>query len=92
MDPAVLTQLLLKFCDSMPLILLTIVRSLWFKGSLGKFLVNVFARLILGQDFYNITKNAELSAEDRAKENVPYYPQFPERDYTGWFFIGGLER
>lgn len=67
MDSSVLTQLqsLLKFWYLIPLVLLvTILRSPWFKGHLGEFIVNVSARLFLDKDRYHLIKNVTLPTED----------------------------
>ncbi len=45
-------------------LLVTILRSLWFKSHLGEFIVNFSARLFLDKDRYHLVKNITLPAED----------------------------
>ena len=59
MDPSVLIQPLLKFWYFIPLVLLvTILRSLWFKGYLGEVGVNVAVRLLLGRRLSAVTPSS----------------------------------
>lgn len=64
MDPLVLIQPLLRLWYFMLLMpLATILCSLWFKGHLGEFIVNVSVRLFLDKDRYHLIKNATLQRE-----------------------------
>ena len=61
MDLSVLIQPLLNFWYFIPLVLLlAVLRSSWFKGHLGEFIVNVCARLLLDKDRNHLIKNVTL--------------------------------
>ena len=45
-------------------ICLVVLRSAWFKGILGEFMVNVIARWQLDKQHYHLIKNVTLPTED----------------------------
>ncbi|MEX0614530.1 MAG: nuclease-related domain-containing protein, partial [Methylophaga sp.] len=65
MDFAPIYQTLLSFWFLIPLfIIATVVKSAWFKGIFGEFIINVFARWKLDRDVYHLIKNVTLPTED----------------------------
>lgn len=61
----IIAQLLSKFWYLVPLFTtLAVLRSAWFKGVFGEFLVNTSATLLLDADKYLLIKNVTLPTED----------------------------
>ncbi len=65
MDFTPIFQALLPLWYLIPLfIFVVVVKSAWFKGICGEFIINVFARWKLDNDVYHLIKNVTLSTED----------------------------
>lgn len=65
MDFSPIFQSLLSFWFLLPLfIVATVVKSAWFKGIFGEFLVNFFVKWNLNKDVYHLIKNVTLPTED----------------------------
>ncbi|WP_152205081.1 nuclease-related domain-containing protein [Marinobacter changyiensis] len=99
MDPSVLLQPLLHFWYFIPLLLLlAVLRSPWFKGHLGEFIVNVSARLFLDKDRYHLIKNVTLPTEDGTTQIdhiiVSRYGVFvvETKNMKGWIFGNAQQR
>jgi|26BtaG_2_1085354.scaffolds.fasta_scaffold91832_2 hypothetical protein len=71
MDPSVLLQPPLHLWYSIPLVLpLAILRSPWFKGNLGEYVVKAFARLFLDKDRYHLIENVVLPTEENGATQI----------------------
>lgn len=65
MDFAPIYQALLSQWYLIPLFIFAgIVKSAWFKGIFGEFIINVFARWKLDRDVYHLIKNVTLPTDD----------------------------
>lgn len=65
MDFSPIFQSLLSFWFLIPLfIVAAVVKSAWFKGVFGEFIVNIFAKWKLDKDVYHLIKNVTLPTED----------------------------
>lgn len=65
MDFTPIYQALLSLWYLVPLfIFAAVVKSAWFKGIFGEFIINVFARWKLDNDVYHLIKNVTLPTED----------------------------
>lgn len=61
----IITQAFSSLWYLIPLFLFVgLVKSSWFKGVMGEFIVNVSARLFLDKDQYHLIKNVTLPTED----------------------------
>ena len=61
----VTNQFFRLFCFLIPiLIIISVLRSSWFKGVAGEFIVNRLAKLFLSKDKYHLLKNVTLPTED----------------------------
>jgi len=99
MDPSILIQPLLHFWYLIPLVLLvTILRSPWFKGQVGEFTVNASARLFLDKNRYHLIKNVTLPTEDGTTQIdhiiVSRYGVFvvETKNMKGWIFGNAKQR
>lgn len=69
-----------------------VIKSAWFKGLVGEFLVNVFAKLFLNKDIYHLVKNVTLPTEDGSTQIdhiiVSKYGVFvvETKNMKGWIF------
>ncbi|ABC75888.1 nuclease-related domain-containing protein [Syntrophus aciditrophicus] len=64
LSPAI-NQVVGKLWYLIPIIILIIlIKSAWFKGVMGEFIVNVFARILLDKNVYHLIKNVTLPTED----------------------------
>jgi len=68
-------QLISSFWWLLPLLLLaSLIKSPWFKGVMGEFMVNMAARLLLDKTQYHLIKNVTIPTEDgimiRAKQLI----------------------
>ena len=76
-----------------PIIILVIVlKSAWFKGVTGEFIVNVLARMFLDKHVYHLIKNVTLPTEDGTTQIdhiiVSRYGVFvvETKNMKGWIF------
>jgi len=61
----IISQILGVFWYLIPLtILVAVLKSAWFKGVAGEFVVNLSARLFLDKQTYHLIKNVTLPTED----------------------------
>lgn len=93
MDFSPLFTALLPLWYLMPLfIVINVVRSNWFKGVMGEFIINVFTRWKLNQDTYHLIKNVTLPTEDGTTQIdhiiVSVYGVFvvETKNIRGWIF------
>ncbi|MDX1757907.1 MAG: nuclease-related domain-containing protein [Marinobacter sp.] len=69
-----------------------VIKSSWFKGKLGEFLVNASARLFLDKNRYHLIKNVTLPTEDGTTQIdhiiVSRYGVFvvETKNMKGWIF------
>jgi len=69
-----------------------VIKSAWFKGLAGEFLVNVFAKLFLNKEVYHLVKNVTLPTEDGSTQIdhiiVSKYGVFvvETKNMKGWIF------
>lgn len=74
------------------IIFLAILKSPWFKGVLGEFIVNLSAKLFLDRDKYHLIKNVTLATEDGSTQIdhiiVSIYGIFvvETKNMKGWIF------
>jgi restriction system protein len=73
-------------------ILAAILKSPWFKGVAGEFIVNISAKLLLNKDDYHLIKNVTLPTEDGTTQMdhiiVSKYGIFvvETKNMKGWIF------
>lgn len=73
-------------------ILAAILKSPWFKGVIGEFMVNISAKLMLNKDEYHLIKNVTLPTEDGTTQIdhiiVSKYGIFvvETKNMKGWIF------
>jgi len=61
----VIAQFLSTFWFLIPIIVLVaVIKTPWFKGVLGEFIVNISAKLFLNKNEYHLFKNVTLPTED----------------------------
>ncbi|MEN6623216.1 MAG: NERD domain-containing protein [Smithella sp.] len=74
------------------IVLVTILKTAWFKGILGEFIVNVLARMLLDKRVYRLIKNVTLPTEDGTTQIdhviVSKYGLFvvETKNMKGWIF------
>jgi len=74
------------------LILAVLLKSAWFKGLFGEFIVNVLAQLMLNKNEYQLLKNVTLPTEDGSTQIdhviVSVYGIFvvETKNMKGWIF------
>lgn len=84
-------------------VIVTILKSAWFKGVFGEFIVNLSAKLFLDKEKYHLIKNVTLPTEDGSTQIdhviVSRYGVFvvETKNMKGWIFGGpnqkhGLKR
>ncbi|HAO25922.1 MULTISPECIES: NERD domain-containing protein [unclassified Methylophaga] len=93
MDFSPVFQSLFNFWYFIPLfILLAVLKSAWFKGLFGEFIVNVFAQWKLDKDTYHLIKNVTLPTQDGTTQIdhiiVSVYGVFvvETKNLRGWIF------
>jgi ribosomal protein L37AE/L43A len=93
MDFSPFYQALLSLWYLIPLFLfVAVIKSPWFKGVFGEFVVNVFARWKLDKDVYHLLKNVTLPTEDGTTQIdhiiVSVYGIFvvETKNLRGWIF------
>ncbi len=73
-------------------ILVVILKSAWFKGAIGEFIVNITAKIFLNKDEYHLIKNVTLPTEDGTTQIdhiiVSKYGVFvvETKNIKGWIF------
>lgn len=89
----VITQIVSTLWYLIPLaIFITVIKSPWFKGVAGEFLVNVGAKLFLDKEEYHLIKNVTLPTEDGSTQIdhviVSKYGIFAveTKNMKGWIF------
>ncbi|MCX5828637.1 MAG: NERD domain-containing protein [Deltaproteobacteria bacterium] len=89
----VINQVVGKLLYLIPIIILVIIlKSAWFKGVMGEFIVNVFARILLDKHVYHLIKNVTLPTEDGTTQIdhiiVSKYGIFvvETKNMKGWIF------
>ena len=99
MDFTPLYTSLLSFWYFIPLFFcLAILRSAWFKGLMGEFLVNVIARWQLDKQHYHLIKNVTLPTEDGTTQIdhiiVSVYGVFvvETKNIHGWIFGNNFQK
>ncbi len=92
-------QLLGAFRFLLPIaILVAILKSSWFKGVAGEFIVNVLAKFFLNKDKYHLIKNVTLPTEDGTTQIdhiiVSKYGVFvvETKNMKGWIFGSSHQR
>lgn len=92
LSPAI-NQLIRALWYLIPLaILVAILKSPWFKGVIGEFMVNLAARLMLNKDEYHLINNVTLPTEDGTTQIdhiiVSRYGVFvvETKNMKGWIF------
>lgn len=74
------------------MILITVLKTPWFKGIMGEFIVNLSAKLFLDKTKYHLIKNVTLSTEDGSTQIdhiiVSKYGVFvvETKNMKGWIF------
>jgi predicted RNA-binding Zn-ribbon protein involved in translation (DUF1610 family) len=94
MDPfAIAIQMMGKLWFLIPLaIIAAVVKSAWFKGMAGEFIINLSAKLFLDKEQYHLIKNVTLPTEDGSTQIdhiiVSKYGVFvvETKNMKGWIF------
>lgn len=93
MDFSPIYQSLFSLWYFIPVILaLAIIKTPWFKGVMGEFIINVFAKWKLDKDVYHLIKNVTLPTEDGTTQIdhiiVSVYGVFvvETKNLRGWIF------
>ncbi len=74
------------------ILLLTVVKSSWFKGRIGEYYVNYWAKTMLDSNVYHLIKNVTLPTADGTTQIdhiiVSIYGVFvlETKNFTGWIF------
>ncbi len=81
------------FCILIPLfVLVAVLKSPWFKGVIGEFIVNIAAKIFLNKNKYNLIKNVTLPTENGTTQIdhviVSKYGVFvvETKNMKGWIF------
>lgn len=89
----IISQFIKNFWYLIPLlILVAILRSPWFKGVIGEFLVNISSKWLLGKNKYHLIKNVTLPTADGTTQIdhiiVSVYGVFvvETKNMKGWIF------
>ena len=89
----IIKQLITSYWWFIPLLLLiTILKSAWFKGIIGEFIVNLSVKLFLDKEKYKLIKNVTLPTEDGSTQIdhiiVSKYGIFvvETKNMKGWIF------
>jgi len=90
---AILSPLLGMFWYLIPvLVVISLLKSSWFKGVLGEFIVNILAKLMLNKNEYHLIKNVTLPTHDGTTQIdhviVSKYGVFviETKNMKGWIF------
>jgi hypothetical protein len=99
MDLSPRFQSLLSFWFLIPLfIFAAIIKSAWFKGIFGEFIVNIFAKWKLDKEVYHLIKNVTLPTEDGTTQIdhiiVSVFGVFvvETKNLKGWIFGSANQR
>jgi hypothetical protein len=99
MDLSPIFQSLLSFWFLIPLfIFAAIIKSAWFKGIFGEFIVNIFAKWKLDKEVYHLIKNVTLPTEDGTTQIdhiiVSVFGVFvvETKNLKGWIFGSANQR
>ncbi|WP_150910428.1 nuclease-related domain-containing protein [Marinobacter halotolerans] len=99
MDLSLVHNLIANFWYLLPLALMVaVIRSPWFKGKFGEFLVNFSAKWFLDQSRYHLIKNVTLPTEDGTTQIdhvlVSEFGVFvvETKNMKGWIFGGPQQR
>lgn len=61
----IITQVFIALCYLIPIaIFVAVIKTSWFKGAAGEFIVNIGAKLFLDKEQYHLIKNVTLPTED----------------------------
>ncbi len=89
----IITQFLSTFWFLIPIIVLVaVMKTPWFKGVLGEFIVNIAAKMVLNRNEYHLIKNVTLRIEDETTQIdhiiVSKYGVFvvETKNMKGWIF------
>ena len=80
------------------IVLASVLKSPWFKGVAGEFIVNTLARIMLNKDEYHLIKNVTLRTEDGTTQIdhviVSRYGVFvvETKNMKGWIYGGRNQR
>jgi hypothetical protein len=75
-----------------PVVLITVVKTPWFKGMVGEFIINVSAMMMLDKNVYYLIRNVTLPTEDGTTQIdhiiVSVYGVFvvETKNMKGWIF------
>lgn len=79
-------------------VLVAVMKSPWFKGIVGEFIINVSAKLLLDKEKYHLIKNVTLPTEDGTTQIdhiiISVYGVFvvETKNMKGWIFGGEKQR
>ena len=79
-------------------VLIAVLKSPWFKGVIGEFIVNVSAKLMLDKNEYHLIKNVTLPTEDGTTQIdhiiASVYGVFvvETKNMKGWIFGAKISR
>lgn len=80
------------------MILVVVLKSAWFKGAAGEFMVNLGAKLLLDKDKYHLIKNVTLPTENGSTQIdhviVSTYGVFAveTKNMSGWIYGGAHQK
>ena len=90
---SIITQFLSIFWFLIPIfVLVAVIKSPWFKGVLGEFIVNIAAKMFLNSNEYHLIKNVTLPTEDGTTQIdhiiISKYGVFiiETKNMKGWIF------
>jgi predicted RNA-binding Zn-ribbon protein involved in translation (DUF1610 family) len=99
MDVTPLFKAMAQFWYIIPLVLaLSLFKTPWFKGVMGEFIINIFAKWKLDKDIYHLIKNVTLPSEDGTTQIdhiiVSVYGVFvvETKNLRGWIFGSPQQR
>ena len=89
----IITQFLSIFWFLIPIfVLVAVMKTPWFKGLIGEFIVNIAAKMFLNRNEYHLIKNVTLRTEDGTTQidhiTVSKYGVFvvETKNMKGWIF------
>jgi len=96
---ALFSQLFSSFWWLLPLLLApSLFKSAWFKGFIGKVMVNMAAHLFLNKNYYHLIKNVTIPTEDGTTQIdhiiVSRFGVFvvETKNMKGWIFGGERQK
>jgi len=99
MDFSPLIQVLLSFWYVIPILfIISLVKTPWFKGIIGEFIINLFAKWKLDKEVYHLIKNVTLPIDDGTTQIdhiiVSIYGVFvvETKNMRGWIFGGSNQK